>query len=109
MRSLRRRSVLSSQVENRAAKREKTNSIIWRRGWDSNPRCDFSQTRFPSVRLQPLGHLSREALNDVLQWQTTSITAPGLISKIRDKQVVGQFGVSRPPRPSGPPLLPEEG
>src|SRR6266699_531460 len=34
------------------------NQIIWRRGWDSNPRCDFSQTRFPSVLLQPLGHLS---------------------------------------------------
>src|SRR5215469_1731707 len=34
--------------------------VGWRRGWDSNPRCDFSQTRFPSVRLQPLGHLSGE-------------------------------------------------
>ena len=26
---------------------------------DSNPRWSFPQTRFPSVRLQPLGHLSR--------------------------------------------------
>jgi hypothetical protein len=31
----------------------------WRREWDSNPRYGFPYTRFPSVRLQPLGHLSR--------------------------------------------------
>ena len=43
-----------------ADKWKETNQIVWRRGWDSNPRCDFSQTRFPSVRLQPLGHLSKE-------------------------------------------------
>src|ERR1700735_3870165 len=31
---------------------------IWRRGWDSNPRLSFPNTRFPSVLLKPLGHLS---------------------------------------------------
>jgi hypothetical protein len=31
----------------------------WRRGWDSNPRLGFPNTRFPSVLLKPLGHLSR--------------------------------------------------
>ena len=31
---------------------------LWRREWDSNPRYACAQTRFPSVRLQPLGHLS---------------------------------------------------
>jgi hypothetical protein len=31
---------------------------IWRREWDSNPRYGFPHTRFPSVRLKPLGHLS---------------------------------------------------
>ena len=31
----------------------------WRRERDSNPRCSFPHTRFPSVLLQPLGHLSR--------------------------------------------------
>ena len=31
-----------------------------RREWDSNPRNDFSFTRFPSVLLKPLGHLSKE-------------------------------------------------
>ena len=33
----------------------------WRRGWDSNPRCSFPHTRFPSVLLRPLGHLSVKA------------------------------------------------
>jgi hypothetical protein len=28
----------------------------WRRGWDSNPRYGLTYTRFPSVRLKPLGH-----------------------------------------------------
>jgi hypothetical protein len=32
--------------------------IGWRREWDSNPRYSFPHTRFPSVRLKPLGHLS---------------------------------------------------
>src|SRR5665213_4603429 len=31
---------------------------IWRRGWDLNPRLSFPNTRFPSVLLKPLGHLS---------------------------------------------------
>ena len=31
---------------------------FWRRERDSNPRYGFPQTRFPSVRLQPLGHPS---------------------------------------------------
>jgi hypothetical protein len=31
----------------------------WRRERDSNPRYAFTHTRFPSVRLKPLGHLSR--------------------------------------------------
>src|ERR1039458_6154985 len=30
----------------------------WRRDRDSNPGYPFEYTRFPSVRLQPLGHLS---------------------------------------------------
>ena len=35
-------------------------TITWRREWDSNPRYGFPYTRFPSVRLQPLGHPSKE-------------------------------------------------
>jgi integrase len=31
---------------------------VQRRGWDSNPRYPFEYARFPSVSLQPLGHLS---------------------------------------------------
>src|SRR4030095_14995133 len=30
-----------------------------RREWDSNPRWSFPHTRFPSVLLKPLGHLSK--------------------------------------------------
>src|SRR5947207_6297517 len=36
----------------------------WRREWDSNPRYGFPYTRFPSVRLKPLGHPSRNAAPD---------------------------------------------
>src|ERR1700692_4718698 len=32
--------------------------IIWRRGWDANPRPRLGVTHFPGVRLRPLGHLS---------------------------------------------------
>ena len=32
--------------------------LDWRREWDSNPRYGFPYTRFPSERLQPLGHPS---------------------------------------------------
>src|ERR1700728_351576 len=35
-----------------------TDMNVWRRGWDSNPRLSFPNTRFPSVLLKPLGHLS---------------------------------------------------
>src|SRR5438105_14584806 len=37
-------------------------SVDWRREWDSNPRYGFPYTRFPSVRLQPLGHLSHQPI-----------------------------------------------
>jgi hypothetical protein len=38
--------------------REQNAKTEWRRGWDSNPRLSFPNTRFPSVLLKPLGHLS---------------------------------------------------
>jgi hypothetical protein len=41
-----------------AARRERNQRTGWRRGWDSNPRLSFPNTRFPSVLLKPLGHLS---------------------------------------------------
>src|SRR5207237_1912229 len=40
----------------------------WRREWDSNPRYGFPYTRFPSVRLQPLGHLSCEPASFLILW-----------------------------------------
>src|SRR5437016_13285990 len=33
-------------------------SSLKRREWDSNPRWSYPHTRFPSVLLKPLGHLS---------------------------------------------------
>jgi hypothetical protein len=36
----------------------KGSKTIWRREWGSNPRYSLKYTRFPSVRLKPLGHLS---------------------------------------------------
>ena len=33
-------------------------SLVWRRGWDLNPRSGSPDTRFPVVHLRPLGHLS---------------------------------------------------
>ncbi len=35
-----------------------TQGLKWRKEWDSNPRYAFTHTRFPSVRLKPLGHPS---------------------------------------------------
>src|SRR5437867_10687389 len=32
--------------------------VMQRREWDSNPRWSYPHTRFPSVLLKPLGHLS---------------------------------------------------
>jgi hypothetical protein len=51
-------------LTNIAANRATAQKIVdwrrksWRREWDSNPRYGFPHTRFPSVRLKPLGHLS---------------------------------------------------
>src|SRR5688500_15318632 len=42
-----------------------------RRGWDSNPRYPFRYTRFPGVRLQPLGHLSSEARAESVGFEPT--------------------------------------
>ncbi len=36
---------------------------LWRRGRDSNPRGSYPPTRFPSVLLRPLGHLSNPGLS----------------------------------------------
>jgi hypothetical protein len=33
--------------------------ILWRRGWDSNPRYSFPYTAFPVLPVQPLLHLSK--------------------------------------------------
>src|SRR3990172_2046989 len=43
-------------------------TLVWRRGWDLNPRSTFwADTRFPVVHLRPLGHLSRLSSRAALQ------------------------------------------
>src|SRR5436190_17055548 len=42
----------------RRNRRSRTTQLHRRTGWDSNPRNGCPLTRFPSVRLQPLGHPS---------------------------------------------------
>ena len=46
------------EVKTRAEIKDLKILLKWRRERDSNPRNGFPFTRFPSVRLQPLGHLS---------------------------------------------------
>jgi hypothetical protein len=44
---------------------EQVRTANWRREWDSNPRYGFPYTRFPSERLQPLGHPSKGKLSAI--------------------------------------------
>ncbi len=39
---------------------DKRQQPLKRREWDSNPRWSYPHTRFPSVLLKPLGHLSKK-------------------------------------------------
>jgi serine/threonine protein kinase/tetratricopeptide (TPR) repeat protein len=45
-------------LERKASAAEANLKTVWRRGWDSNPRLSFPNTRFRGELLQPLGHLS---------------------------------------------------
>ena len=44
----------------------------WRREWDSNPRSTFMLTRFPTVLLQPLGHLSGKLRFSRAPWRAVA-------------------------------------
>src|SRR5271154_2004174 len=50
--------LLEVEVEPRHHRAKPKAKKEWRRGWDLNPRLSFPNTRFPSVLLKPLGHLS---------------------------------------------------
>ena len=52
----------------------------WRRERDSNPRYGYPHTRFPSVRLQPLGHPSAAADNAEAGRMTQAFAAPNFSS-----------------------------
>ena len=45
-------------AQTKEAPAEHAGVLVWRTERDSNPRTSFPVTRFPSVRLKPLGHLS---------------------------------------------------
>jgi hypothetical protein len=62
----------------RLASSEKAQRGRWRREWDSNPRYGFPYTRFPSVRLKPLGHPSGSAADRAIyhRWSGDN-PAPG--------------------------------
>src|SRR5438445_13282083 len=50
-----------------------SSQMDWRREWDSNPRYGFPYTRFPSVRLQPLGHPSGAGRRNIVgAWVVTT-------------------------------------
>src|SRR5215813_13959831 len=51
---------LAEAFAKQRSQKHETRQILssWRREWDSNPRYGFPYTRFPSVRLKPLGHPS---------------------------------------------------
>jgi hypothetical protein len=48
----------TSRSRHKTSMNQYVTAAIWRREWDSNPRYAFTHTRFPSVRLKPLGHPS---------------------------------------------------
>src|SRR5438874_12771259 len=47
-----------SVAARRIKKQSKIANLIWRRGWDSNPRNGSPFTAFPVLPIQPLLHLS---------------------------------------------------
>ena len=49
-----------------ASSREHLRTGIWRRGWDSNPRCACTHAGFQDRCLKPLGHPS-DAVNSILR------------------------------------------
>jgi len=63
----------TSQLIEHLAQGAALSASRWRREWDSNPRYGFPYTRFPSVRLQPLGHPS--AKRRALRVRTASARA----------------------------------
>jgi hypothetical protein len=78
--------------------RRVTATYGWRREWDSNPRYGFPYTRFPSVRLQPLGHPSAK------------VRAPARLRAKGARTIVAGGGVATRSRPPGtarsrPPIM----
>src|SRR4030095_4659644 len=65
-----------------------------RREWHSNPRWSFPHTRFPSVLLKPLGHLSKGA--PTLPLKFISIERRGARVALRSAWSLAESRVARP-------------
>ena len=71
-------------------------SAGWRRGRDSNPRYGYPYTRFPSVLLKPLGHLSAPCQTGDLatpQPGTATVQPPGLRPRATYRETGGEGGI----------------
>ena len=76
---------------------------IWRREWDSNPRYVLAYTRFPSVRLKPLGHPSGPGRRRKIAAKPDSSSATGarqgnrvkvfVTNELRVSSLIGVVGV----------------
>ena len=74
---------------------------FWRREWDSNPRYGFPYTRFPSVRLQPLGHPSADPFEqELVGIGEAQIEAPAPHGS-KGELAIPQCDATPPPRLSG--------
>src|SRR5690242_1477413 len=74
----------------------------WRREWDSNPRWSFPHTRFPSVLLQPLGHLSASESTScryVPEIVDQSFNLPGSLTATAADQYSARFATRLASRP----------
>ena len=81
---------------------------IWRRDRDSNPGEEFTSTRFPGVRLKPLGHLSvffspRHGSWGGHDFGRRILAPPGdvLLSCLRTLRLLARRRVRVPTRPAG--------
>lgn len=70
------------QIENRNVLVLAHYGFLLRRGRDSNPRYGHPHTRFPSVRLKPLGHLTAGGEDQIriqVRWSSGNLITHSLI------------------------------
>ena len=70
----------------------------WRREWDSNPRYGFPYTRFPSERLQPLGHPSGHVERNIASARGVTTRAAPTPAELPAPSVVNKQSLMRQQR-----------